>query len=690
MFRKEIKDTLKLSVGAILVFLITLIFSFTVIRLVVDESFPIGEFVPGAIYITMMVIAFYLGISLFAEEKNEKTFEYLFSLKYSRLNILIYKLVPRIVALLFFLGSYALLSAILEPFPVPAGWFITIFLYFSLFLSSSAMSQLHRNHINNIVYALAIYLTVYGVFVLFIIQIKESLYIQANPKHISIFVFFIFIFSLLIFLAFIQHFRKADLSNLTRVFSRSLFSFLKFIGFPLLGLFLIWIIINRFDSAKIQPEFSLLQLKPTNFEKTNGFYRLWTLSEGPNVNVESDKTMLKYRHLFDPQFDNEKYIKSWNQDLYRKTYSQYTKRRRTILQGHQNKLDYNFEYPTDLVKEIEKIRAPIQKLKKESFVFIQRYQKLVECEIFMDLTLPNIWSPVPNLLAWMHISKLYDWLCVLEAKDGNWDSAFNRLFDHINFEKMVFKKTRVLLINLVAKQAMQHSLWILASLLNQPECPRETYQKVLDRLKPITIKEAGTQVALQADYLALADSIQKKNYLEGDTILGKLLSALFFQKNRTKRYFLKPYKNIINLEKQPPYQWSRGIIEFRSKYSRKKRGWFWWLVNPGGKIVAQHTAIPNLLYSVQRTFHTITLVDMIRILAEINLHHQSGESIKKTLDELESYKTLDPCSGKPYIWNEKKQILYSIGVDRDDDQGNFNPRSLDTDYVLPVRLVKKE
>ncbi|MCK4944157.1 MAG: ABC transporter permease subunit, partial [Candidatus Aminicenantes bacterium] len=162
MLNKEIKDTLKLSVGTILVFMITLIYSFLIIRLVVDKTFPIGEFIPLLIYITIMGIAFYLGISLFAEEKNERTFEYLFSLRYSRWKIMVYKIMPRIGAVLFFLGLYALLSLIMKPFPIPAGWFTTIFLYLSLFFSSAAMSLLHRNHITNIVYALAIYMFIYG------------------------------------------------------------------------------------------------------------------------------------------------------------------------------------------------------------------------------------------------------------------------------------------------------------------------------------------------------------------------------------------------------------------------------------------------------------------------------------------------------------------------------------------------
>ena len=83
MLNKEIRDILKLFIGTILVVLITLGLAFSMIRLLVDETFPFVDFAPLLLYITLMAISFYMGISLFAEEKNERAFEYLFSLRYS-------------------------------------------------------------------------------------------------------------------------------------------------------------------------------------------------------------------------------------------------------------------------------------------------------------------------------------------------------------------------------------------------------------------------------------------------------------------------------------------------------------------------------------------------------------------------------------------------------------------------------
>ena len=72
---------------------------------------------------------------------------------------------------------------------------------------------------------------------------------------------------------------------------------------------------------------------------------------------------------------------------------------------------------------------------------------------------------------------------------------------------------------------------------------------------------------------------------------------------------------------------------------------------------------------------------MTRISAELHLNYTPGKPVQDILNGLETYQTLlDPCSGKPYIWNGQKQILYSLGIDRDDYGGKGYPiTSLDTD-----------
>jgi len=126
----------------------------------------------------------------------------------------------------------------------------------------------------------------------------------------------------------------------------------------------------------------------------------------------------------------------------------------------------------------------------------------------------------------------------------------------------------------------------------------------------------------------------------------------------------------------------------RKKYSPRKKGLFSLVVNPYGKFIAEQTAIPNLLGVVHKTYHTRALIDMIRISAELHLNYDPEKTVEEILKDLNSYKAMDPCSGKPYRWNSEKQVLYSLGVDRDDDKGTFSYSSYyDTDYILPIVLA---
>ncbi len=686
MLNKEIKDTLKLFAGSIVVVLVTLGFAFLMIRLLVDETFPFSDFAPLLIYVAMMGIAFYLGISLFAEEKNERSFEYLFSLKYSRGKILLYKTLPRSIALLGFLAIYGLLSTIIRPFTVPSGWMITILLYFFFFLSTASMSLLHRNHVTNLVYALGIYMILYGIFAMVILQF-QGLGNHVIFSIIHVVVIIIFVISLLIFITFWHHFKKADLGNLTGLFGKSIFSCLKVIGIPIMVLLIIWILINRFDAAEMKGEFKLAESPPAHYDKENGFYRLWTLSEAPRVNTESKTTLLKYRHLFDPQFDNDRYLQAWDHLAYRDNYKKYNAIRHSILKERVHALEITIKPQASLVRKIKKSRDRILTLRNEYSVFLERYQKLLGCTVFEDITLPRRFSPIPNLLAWIHISKLHDWISVLDALDGRWEPAFERLINHIVFVKRVLRGTRVLLINLVAKGVMRYSLQCLASLMNHKDCPPQIYQMVLDRLAPVSVQKVGSQTAMQADYISTVDYIEKKHYLGGENPILKIISALFFQKNRTKGYFFEPYQEIIALENQPPYQWKNDLDEIRQKYSKKKKGFFRWIQNPYGKSIAKHIAIPNLLSVVHKTYHTKILVDLIRISAELHLRFDPNQPVERILESFDTYKIEEPCSGNPYIWKSEKQILYSLRVDRDDDGGTYSYNTYyDTDYILPVIL----
>lgn len=89
-----------------------------------------------------------------------------------------------------------------------------------------------------------------------------------------------------------------------------------------------------------------------------------------------------------------------------------------------------------------------------------------------------------------------------------------------------------------------------------------------------------------------------------------------------------------------------------------------------GKTVAA-IAIPSLKTAIYKTTILKSLYDLTRISAELHLRYSPEKSVEDILPQLEAYKTTDPCSGQPYLWNQDKKILYGIGPDRIDNRGHF-------------------
>jgi hypothetical protein len=178
--------------------------------------------------------------------------------------------------------------------------------------------------------------------------------------------------------------------------------------------------------------------------------------------------------------------------------------------------------------------------------------------------------------------------------------------------------------------------------------------------------------------------------MENVTFLEKTLLPLFTQKNRTVKYKDEFMLKVIERDKTPPYKWGTGPL----KIEKAVKGWFWWLQNPGGKILFDkyiRDSIINLNNVIYKTHLTKTLYDMLRISAELHLNYTPDKPVQEILTGLQTYRTLlDPCSNTPYKWNEDKQLLYSIGADRKDDDGMYDYDKLDDcDYVLPCILYLK-
>jgi hypothetical protein len=463
----------------------------------------------------------------------------------------------------------------------------------------------------------------------------------------------------------------------------------KIIFSVLTVLIILYTVINLWD-AKLNPDaYTLDDLNDASFERANGFYILWGLSEPAGVDVQSEEYTLKIRKFFDPEYENDDYIKGFDHRKYLDNFKAY---RATL-----DKINYprpSMSYKEDWITTLSSQADKIEKARQEAAGPLGRYRRLIQTPKFEDFSFPRIDAPIPNLPAWLRVAKLYTAICTTEAVNGTWEESVTNILDQLDFAKKVNASTRVLILNAVAKGIMKFSLQALVSILNHPQCPESVYPMVLLRMPPLKYEEYGNRNPFIFECLTcieLVDSLYKADKTRKDIVhVPRFLpSFLLLQKNRTKNYFYTFYSALIAYDEQEPYLWKKNPFkEDEAAEIRVKRA-FWWLRNPVGKILAA-VMIPNIGRLIYSGNQIRAYYDMTRISAELHLKYSAERNVMDILEELDSYKTQDPCSGKPYAWNKKKGVLYSIGTDRVDNEGTDNPNTMtDTDFVIPVVLRQK-
>jgi len=423
---------------------------------------------------------------------------------------------------------------------------------------------------------------------------------------------------------------------------------------------------------------------PIPVDKENGFYKLWTLAEPPDVDIESEKLLKMYKDLNDPKKTTEKSIKNWinskSNPKNREFIKRLKKKRREILKKSDLWDNYSQYANRDWGRSILKNREDVLKMEELMKPLMERYEKALNIRYFDDYTLVVFKDnkinfavvTVPDLLTWIHVAKQYTAFNVLNAFEGNWIKSTENIIKNMDFAKKATKGSRTLITNLVAKTILKISIWGINSIMNRPDCPDEVFELVLLRMPDIKYDEYGSRKPLQVEGFSTS---QVKSIIP------------LFQNNRTKKYYYDHFSKIIKSDRTPPYKWESDPRELENV----KQGFFWWVQNPFGKFHYKKAALGNFATVVLKSWHSKVLYDMTRISAELHLKYDPLISVQKNLDGLDSYRSLqDPCSGKPYIWHEKKQMLYSYGVDRDDDGGKDGPIQFwDADFFLSVILYVK-
>ncbi len=453
----------------------------------------------------------------------------------------------------------------------------------------------------------------------------------------------------------------------------------------LLGLCLLFVVFNRFDARPLPGMFGPQDLPAANFAYENGYYRLWTLGMDGRVDVEAVEVKDRYRRLFDPRFDNDREIRAFNASRHNKVETNITERLGKPLLEAISKMHVIGDAPPPPQADMLKNRAEFIRFREQQPVLLERYRRLLASDFFQDFGLLRLDCPLPNLITWLRLAKLRILLSLVDAADGKWAEAADALLAQMQFARKAVAGSSVLITNLVAKAVLSLSAQGLAFLMNQRECPVEVFSQALAGMPPLQYEEYGSRNGFIGEFLVAREIIGSFRLAGGETVglkgAGKFIASLGLQRNRTLNEYCEYIRTVLAMESSPLPDDPLRVIEPR----RHRQGAFWWAQNPGGKAVLDHM-IPNLGTVVFKAFRVKALVDMARISAELHLRYDPRRTVRENLDRLATYQTMDPCSGKPYIWSEDKQVLYSVGLDRVDGGGSHDANTVRTDVVLPVIL----
>lgn len=453
----------------------------------------------------------------------------------------------------------------------------------------------------------------------------------------------------------------------------------------LVGLMVLYVVFNLFDAPLSKETFKEEEVPPATLDKSNGFYVLWALGEPLGTDITSDTVIEKYRKLVEIGPNGEPGFKNFDTKAYKEMFNQNIGNKMgPFLKAFK---EYGRVGKSDLCAVVLAGKKEISPLPVELKVLLDRYSMMIERPVFQDFSLFNYEMVLPNLIAAIRASRLFSAVQMLDALEGNWDRGVSRLLDQMDFAKRAIKGSRILITGLIMKAIMQNASDSLIALMNYKDCPNSVYEMILQRLTPLKYEEFGTENAFKCEALGFAyDGV---DYISQDKTFGmgkKLIYKLLMQKNRTKNFFTQFFREIIRKEKEPPYLWKDGELKWKSP----REGFFWWLNNPGGKLFIE-MGTPNLFTVVGKSYLRKAIYDMIRISAELHLRYDPNKPVQEILNSLDSYRVLDDCSGKPYKWNDRKQLLYSVGIDRVDNGGdNADYQRLEgMDYSIPVILYVK-
>jgi hypothetical protein len=264
---------------------------------------------------------------------------------------------------------------------------------------------------------------------------------------------------------------------------------------------------------------------------------------------------------------------------------------------------------------------------------------------------------------------------VLTAMEGDWESGISDILAAIAFGLKYQETSRTISTHVLARATLYMSLSSVHTLMNRVHCPDFVFKKVLQNMPQLHKEVILSKNMLIGEYLNQMNMIYKGPSSQDLIPINQNKSfnhGLFFQPRRTAWYYYEIFSIYLQYTQIPPFKWKSSPRTITSKLiDSKTSGLFWWWRNYVGKKIFTIFGRENsyLVMNLRNLYTFRCLYEMTRLAAIIHLGFRSKIPIEQVLNHKEFINSIDPFSGKPYIWNNEGEFLYSVGVNGKDEKG---------------------
>lgn len=446
---------------------------------------------------------------------------------------------------------------------------------------------------------------------------------------------------------------------------------LMIVFFILLVLGIFFLISNLSDAPPSPNLFSEKDILPLSNDPGNGYIRYWTLwlPEGEDPGAESVLRPLLYYFTNQDSADTAK-LKEALPLIEKMMMAKHLELPDSLKFDPKN---YHLlcEYVLSHKKDIREFR-------KQFSYLLDRFRRMVNSEFFQDLTPLRSLPVTPLPWNWINVNTMFVGSAALTAMEGDWESGISDILAAIAFGLKYQETSRTAPTYVLAKATLYISLSSVYTLMNRMHCPDFVFKKVLQNMPPLQKEDILSKNMLIGEYLNemnliyLGPSSQGLIPINQKNTNKSFNPGLFFQTQRTVNYFNEIFSIYLQYMQTPPFKWKSSPETITGKLvDSKTSGLFWWWRNYAGKkiftIFGKESSYLVMNLWNAHTFRS--LYEMTRLAAIIHLGHRSKLPIEQVLNHKEFINSIDPFSGKPYIWNSEGEFLYSVGVNGKDEQG---------------------